>query len=104
MKYIIDNDPDADRVVDANGFKLQMDRLFVQNFLVIRHILRKAKFVSDMLQKTTDDLSNAIDLTATPKEELDACRSREKCQQFWDEAEDVAYRPEPTRRCTTYAK
>ena len=92
MKYIIDNDTDADRVVDANGFKLQMDRRFVQYLLVIMHILKKVKFVSDMLHKTSDDLSNAIDLIATLKEELDACRSREKCQQFWDEAEDVADR------------
>ena len=60
--------------------------------LITRQILKKAKFASDMLQKSTNDLSNAIDLIATLKEELDACRSREKCQQFWDEAQNVADR------------
>jgi hypothetical protein len=75
-------DIDADRVVDANGFKLQMDRRFVRYLLVTKHILKKAKFASDMLQKPTNDLSNEIDLIATLKEEVDACRSREKCQQF----------------------
>ena len=80
LEEIIDND--ADRVVDANGFKLQMDRRFVRYLLVTKHILKKAKFASDMLQKPTNDLSNAIDLIATLKEEVDACRSREKCQQF----------------------
>ena len=83
---------DADRVVDANGFKLQMDRRFVQYLLITRHILKKAKFASDMLQEPTNDLSNAIDLIATLKEELDACRSREKCQQLLDEAQNVADR------------
>ena len=92
LEEIIDNDTDVDRVVDANGFKLQMDRRFVRYLLVTKHILKKAKFASDMLQKPTNDLSNAIDLTATLKEEVDACRSREKCQKFWDEAEDVADR------------
>ena len=92
LEEIIDNDTDADRVVDANGFKLQMDRRFVRYLLITRHILKKAKFASDMLQKPTNDLSNAIDLIATLKEELDACRSREKCQQFWDEAQNVADR------------
>ena len=29
LEEIIDNDTDADRVVDANGFKLQMDCRFV---------------------------------------------------------------------------
>ena len=92
LEEIIDNDTDAHRVVDANGFKLQMDRRFVRYLFVTRHILKKAKFSSNMLQKPTNDLSNAIDLIATLKEELDVCRSLEKCQQFWDEAEDVADR------------
>ena len=92
VEEIIDNDTDADRVVDANGFKLQMDRRFVWYFFVTRHIFKKVKFASDMLQKPTNDLSNATDLIATLKEELDVCRSREKCQQFWDEAKDVADR------------
>ena len=92
LEEIIDNDTDADRVFDANGFKLQMDRRFVRYLLTTRHILKKAKFASDMLQKPTNDLSNAIDLIATLKEELDACRKREKCQQFWDEAQNVADR------------
>ena len=69
-----------------------MDRRFVRYLFVTRHILKKAKFASDMLQTPTNDLSNAIDLIATLKEELDVCRSREKCRQFWDKAEDVADR------------
>ena len=92
LEEIIDNDTHADHVVDANGFKLQMDRRFVRYLLTTRHILKKAKFASDMLQKPTNDLSNAIDLIATLKEKLDACRSREKCQQFWDEAQNVGDR------------
>ena len=89
LEEIIDNDSDADRVVDANGFKLHMDCCFLRYLLITRHIMKAAKFASDMLQKPTNDLSNAIDF-ATLKEELDTCRSREKCQQFWDEAQDVA--------------
>ena len=60
--------------------------------LVTKHTLKKAKFASDILQKPTNDLSNAIDLIASLKEELDTWRSREKCQYFWEEAEDVADR------------
>ena len=88
FEEIIGNDTDA----DANGFKLQMDRRSLRYLFVTRHISKKAKLASDMLQKPTNDLSNAIDLIATLKEELDVCRSREKCQQFLDEAEDVADR------------
>ena len=53
LEEIIDNDTDADRVVDANGFKLQMDRHFVRYLFVTRHI-EKARFASDMLQKPTN--------------------------------------------------
>ena len=91
LEEIIDNDTDADRVVDANGFKLHMDCCFLRYLLITRHIMKTAKLSSDILQKPTNDLSNAIDL-ATLKEELDTCRSREKCQQFWDEAQVVADR------------
>ena len=62
LEEIIYNDTNADRVVDANRFKLQIDRRFVRYFFVTRHILKKAKFASDMLQKPTNHLSNAIDL------------------------------------------
>ena len=75
LEELIDKDTDADHVVDANGFKLQMDRRFVRYLFVTRHILKKAMFASDMLQKPTNDLSNAIDLITTLKEELDVCRS-----------------------------
>ena len=78
LEEIIDNDTDADRVVDANGFKLQMDRHFVRYLLVPRHVLKKVKLASDMLRRPTNDLSNAIDLIATLKEELDVCLSRER--------------------------
>ena len=92
LTEIIDDDTDADRVVDAKGFKLQIDRRFVRYLLVTKHILKKAKFASDILQKPANDLSNAIDLSASLKEEVDTCHSREKCQYFWEEAEDVADR------------
>ena len=48
LAEIIDNDTDADRLVDANGFELQMDRHFVRYLFVTRHILKKAKFASDI--------------------------------------------------------
>ncbi len=60
----------------------------------IRHVLNKAKFASDMLQKPSDDLSQAIDLIATLKDELDDCQSRDKIQEFWDTAEEAADRLE----------
>ena len=78
LEEIIDNDTDADHVGDANGFKLQMDRRFVRYLLITRHILKKAKFASDMLQKPTNAVSNAIDLIATLKEELDRPAARER--------------------------
>ena len=73
LKEIMDNDTDAHRVVDTNGFKLQTDRRFVRYFFVTRHILKKAKFASNMLQKPTNDLSNAIDLITILKEEWTIC-------------------------------
>ena len=74
LEETIDNDTDANRVVDANG-DLLMDHRFVRYLFVTRHILKKAKFASDMLHKPTNDLSNVIVLIATLKEELDICRS-----------------------------
>ena len=71
---------------------LQIDRRFIRYLLIIKHILKKAKFASDMLQKPTNNLTQAIDLIATLKEELQACRSREKCQESWVDAEKVGNR------------
>ena len=100
LQDIIDNDTDSDRTTEANGFKLQIDRKFVRYLFAIKHILEKAKFASDMLQKPTNDQTAAVELIGTLKEEIVECRSREKCQEFWDAAEEVADRlnlPEATR-------
>ena len=47
-KNIVDYDTDAARAVDAKGFKSQMDCRFVRYLLVTWHILKKAKFASDI--------------------------------------------------------
>eukprot|EP00112_Aurelia_sp_Birch-Aquarium-sp1_P022749 Seg652.9 transcript_id=Seg652.9/GoldUCD/mRNA.D3Y31 product="Zinc finger MYM-type protein 1" protein_id=Seg652.9/GoldUCD/D3Y31 len=92
LQEIIDNDRDSDRTTEADGFKLQIDRKFVRYLFAIKHILEKAKFASDILQKPTNDLTEAVELIGTLKEEIAECRSRKKCQEFWDTAEDVADR------------
>ena len=92
LQDIIDNDRDPKRTTEATGYKLQIDRRFVRYLLIIRHILKKAKFASDILQKPTNDLTEAIDLIDTLKEEIQACRTRESCQKFWDDAEEVSDR------------
>ena len=61
---------------------LQIDLRFVRYLLIIKHILKKAKFASDMLQKPTNDLTEAIDLISTLREEIQACRLSEKCKMF----------------------
>ena len=69
----------------------------------INHILEKAKVASDMLQKPSNDLTEAVELIGTLKQEIDACRWREKCQEIWHTAEDVADRlnlPETAREGT----
>ena len=72
LKEVIDDDTDANRVVNAKGFKLQIDHCFVRYLLDTRHISNRATFVSDMLQKPTNHISiNSI-------EELDAWRPQEK--------------------------
>ena len=66
----------------------------------MKHIFGKAKFASDMLQKPTNDLTDAIWFKGTLKEGIVECRSREECQEFWDTAEDIADRlslPETVR-------
>ena len=90
LQDIIDNDRDPKRTTEATGYKLQIDRRFVRYLLIIRHILKKAKFASDILQKPTNDLT--INLIDTLKEEIQACRTRESCQKFWDDAEEVSDR------------
>ena len=100
LQDIIDNDRDSDRTTEANGFKLQINRNFVRYLFAIKHFLEKAKFASDMLQKPTNDLTEAVELIDTLKEEIAECRSRGKCQEFWDRAKVVADRlnlPEITR-------
>ena len=92
LQDIIDNDRDSDRTTEANGFKLQIDRKCVRYLRAMKHILGKAKFASDMLQNPTNDLTDAIWFIGTLKEEIAECRSKEKCQEFWDTAEDVADR------------
>lgn len=100
LQDVIDNDSNANRITEATGYMLQIDRRFVRYLLVTKHILKKAKFASDMLQKPTNDLTEAMELIGTLKDEMKACRSREKCQEFWDDAEKVADRlnlPESAR-------
>ena len=49
LEEIIDNDTDANHVVNTNGFKLQIDHRFVRYLFFTRNILKKAKLASDML-------------------------------------------------------
>jgi hypothetical protein len=92
LQDVIDNDSDSSRTTQATGYMLQIDRRFLRYLLVIKHILKIAKFASDMLQKPTNDMTEAIDLIAMLKEELQVCRSGDKCQEFWDDKEVVGNR------------
>eukprot|EP00795_Rhopilema_esculentum_P017430 gene17430-biopygen6363 len=94
LQDVIDTDTNPGRRTEATGYLLQIDRKFVRYLFAIRHVLNKAKFASDMLQKPSNDLSQAIDLIATLKDELDDCQSRDKIQEFWDTAEEAADRLE----------
>ncbi|KAI6660755.1 Zinc finger MYM-type protein 1-like [Oopsacas minuta] len=89
LQDVIDNDSNTNRTTEATGYLLQIDRRFIRYLLITKHILKKAKFASDILQKPTNDLSGAIDLIGTLKDEIGACTSRELCQKFGDEAEEV---------------
>ncbi|XP_028405770.1 uncharacterized protein LOC114528346 [Dendronephthya gigantea] len=100
LQDVIHNDCDSSRSTQATGYKLQIDCRFLRYLLIIKHILKSAKFASELLQKPTSDLTEAIDLITTLKVELQACCSREKCQEFWDDAENVGDRlnlPEDAR-------
>ena len=69
LQHVIENDSNTSRTTEAAGYLLQIDRRFVRYLLITKHILNKAKFASDILQKPTNDLSGAIDLIVTLKEE-----------------------------------
>ncbi|KAJ8030264.1 Zinc finger MYM-type protein 1 [Holothuria leucospilota] len=90
LEDIIENDNVADRVTEASGLKLQLDCRFVRYLFAVKEILQKAKYTSDMLQKPSNDLLDAIDLIGTMREEIGAFRSRESCLKFWEEAQKVA--------------
>ncbi|KAI6653926.1 hypothetical protein LOD99_3102 [Oopsacas minuta] len=89
---VIDNDSNTNSTTEATGYLLQIDRRFIRYLLITDHILKKAKFASDILQKLTNDLSQGIDLFGTLKDEIGACSSRDLCQKFEDEAEEVGNR------------
>ena len=84
LQDVIENDSNTSRTTEATGYLLQIDRRFVRYLLITKHILNKAKFASDILQKLTNDLSGAFDLIVTLKEEIEACSSRVMCQKFWN--------------------
>ena len=92
LQDVIYNDSGSSRRTEATGLLLQIDRRFLRYLLVTKHILKKAKFASDVLQKPTNYLTEAIDLIATLKEEIQVCRSRKQCESFWDDADEVANR------------
>ena len=92
LQDVIDNDSNISHTTEATGYLLQIDRRFVRYLLVTKHILKNAKYASDILQRPTNDLSGAIDLIGTLREEIQACRTREFCQKFWDDAEEVGER------------
>ena len=94
LQDVIDNDSSSSRRTEASGLLLQLDRRFLRYLLVTKHILKKTTFASDMLQKPTNDLTEAIDLITRLKEEIEACHSRKQCEKFWDDADEVANRLE----------
>ena len=99
LTEVINCDKDGYRRIEASGYKLQIDRMFVRYLFAIRHIFKKTEFASDLLQKPPSDLSAAADLIDTLKEECAQCRSRSSCKEFWDSAEDLASKlslPDPT--------
>ncbi|XP_033120855.1 uncharacterized protein LOC117119979 [Anneissia japonica] len=90
LNEVIDNDSNSSRVTEATGYLLQIDRRFLRYLSVLRHVLTKAKFASDMLQNPSNDLTHAVDLIGTLKEEIIDCRTRKSCQEFWEAAETIA--------------
>ena len=90
LQEVMNEDPNAGRRTEATGYFLQIDRQFVRYLYAIRHLLNKAKFASDMLQTPSNDLTAAIELIQTLKDEVAECRKRGKIQEFWDTAEEVA--------------
>ena len=73
-------------------FKLKIDRKLFAIPAFDEAYFGKGQVSSDMLQKPTNNLTDATGFIGTLKEEIAECRSREKCQEFWDTAEDVADR------------
>ena len=65
LQDVIDNDSNPSRTTEATGYMLQIDLRFVRYLLIVKHILKKTKFASDMLQNPTNDLTEAIDLIGT---------------------------------------
>ena len=88
LQDVIDNDTNPQRKVQATGYLLQIDRRFVRYLYFIRLLLMKAKYSSDILQSPSNDLTEAIELVETLKEELREIRTRESCQQLWEAAEE----------------
>ncbi|KAI6659437.1 Zinc finger MYM-type protein 1-like [Oopsacas minuta] len=84
LQDVIDDDSNTNRTTEPIGYLLRIDRRFIGYLLITKHILKKEKFASDILQKPTNDLSGAIDLIGTLKDEIGACSARELCQKFWD--------------------
>ena len=67
LQYVIGNDCNSSRNTEATGYLLQIDRRFLRYLLIIKHILKKAKFASDMLQKSTNGLTGAASMSLKRK-------------------------------------
>ena len=77
-----------ERAVEAKGLLGILDGNFVVGLVVLRHILRKTKTLSDQLQAKDLDLAAAVDLVKAVISDLEEARSNpEAWQSLWDDIE-----------------
>nr|XP_054592247.1 zinc finger MYM-type protein 1 [Nothobranchius furzeri] len=80
----------GDRAVDARGLLAQIDLNFIGLLVMFKKVLGQSKFLSDMLQSPSLDLSAAVSLVDSLLATLQKYRSEAFFEVVWREVEEMA--------------
>lgn len=80
----------GDRSVEARGLLAQIDLQFIVCLVTLHKVFGEAKFLSDMLQSSSLDLSKAVDLVEALVQTLNDYRDESFFDDLWNEVLNTA--------------
>ncbi|KAF3833304.1 hypothetical protein F7725_026969, partial [Dissostichus mawsoni] len=80
----------GERSIEARGLLAQLDLEFIVHLVTLRKVFGETKFLSDMLQSSSLDLSKAVDLVGSLVQTLNDFRQESFFDNLWDEVLNIS--------------